>query len=74
MNYLPGDPSRATQNQVRIDYHRGNTTNVEIFGQASPGCSPNLGVLTPNLYDYSGDVIVSKYPFDPDHPGLGHGG
>ncbi|KAH7060686.1 copper amine oxidase [Macrophomina phaseolina] len=68
LNYLGSDPSRTTPNQVRINYSRGATTGVEIFGQDQPTCSANLGALQPNLNEYSGDVAVRKYPFDPANP------
>ncbi|KAL1637202.1 hypothetical protein SLS56_000861 [Neofusicoccum ribis] len=68
LNYLPGDPSRQTVNMVRIDYDGGNTTHVESFGQTQPTCDLHLASTEPNLYAYTGDVVIRKFPFDPNEP------
>lgn len=38
-NYLPGDPSRATTQQVRIDSFQGGNGSVTNFGAKPATCS-----------------------------------
>ncbi|KAF2179308.1 amine oxidase catalytic domain-containing protein [Zopfia rhizophila CBS 207.26] len=66
MNYLDGDPSRATTQQVRIDYGDNDTIkNVETFGARHANCSIDLSHNLPDLYNYRGRLAVRKYPYDP---------
>lgn len=68
LNYLLGDPSRETVNQVRIDYNDGNVSAVKTFGQKDQTCAYDLEPTEPDLWDYKGDVVVRKFPFDPNDP------
>ena len=42
LNYLPGDPSVASTQQVRVVHESGE---VKTFGAAPGNCSVDLGVL-----------------------------
>ena len=68
LNYLVGDPSRETVNMVRINYNDGNVSQIATFGQQEPTCSVNMAAIEPNLYDYKGDVVIRKFPYDPNDP------
>jgi primary-amine oxidase len=70
LNYLVGDASRQTVNQVRINYDAGHATGVETFGQKTDTCPLNNEIVDVNkeLWEYVGDVVVRKYPYDPSHP------
>lgn len=68
LNYLPRDPSRETVNQVRIQYAGGNTSQVIEFGQQEPTCSIDIESAQPDLEKYVGDVVVRKFPYDPNNP------
>ena len=67
LNYLPGDPSRQTVNQVRIDYTDGVVSQVETFGQKAnlPECGLSFADVEPDLNGYKGDVVIRKFPYDP---------
>jgi primary-amine oxidase len=78
-NYFDMDESRRTVNQVRIGYEDGKTTEVEMFGQfgaAGVGgegtcekkCTPDFVPVDPDLEGYVGDIVVRKFPFDPNNP------
>ncbi|KAK0625529.1 copper amine oxidase [Bombardia bombarda] len=70
-NYFSIDQSRQTVNQVRILYADGKTTSVETFGQfnaSSATCKPQYAPIEPNLAGYTGDIVVRKFPFDPNNP------
>ncbi|KAF2088297.1 membrane copper amine oxidase [Saccharata proteae CBS 121410] len=76
LNYLPNDPSRATVNQVRLDY--GSTisnitgSQVDTFGQIPPTCALDFATEAEEerkrLEGYRGDVVIRKFPFDPNDP------
>ncbi|KZT51209.1 amine oxidase [Calocera cornea HHB12733] len=70
LNYLPGDPSRQTIQQARINYHSGNVTEVVTFGSETiqPECSVDLRDAFTDLWNYTGDVVVRKFPYDPNDP------
>ncbi|KAL4924490.1 copper amine oxidase [Aspergillus undulatus] len=68
LNYLPGDPSRETVNMVRVDYADGAATAVETFGQSNETCKIKLSPIADELWSYQGDVIVRKFPYDPNDP------
>jgi len=68
VNYLLGDPSRETVNQVRINYVDGNVTSLETFGQKDAICQLNFEPVEPDLSQYHGDVVIRKFPFDPNNP------
>ncbi|GKT48763.1 membrane primary amine oxidase [Colletotrichum spaethianum] len=65
-NYFDIDQTRRTVNMVRIEYSSDNTTAVETFGQSEATCSFEAKPV--NLWDYRGDVVVKKFPFQPDSP------
>ncbi|CAD0050799.1 unnamed protein product [Aureobasidium pullulans] len=63
-----GDPSRQTVNQVRIEYGGGNVSAVETFGQEQGSCALEYTPVEVDLWNYKGDVVVRKFPFDPNNP------
>ncbi|KAK3940868.1 putative copper amine oxidase [Diplogelasinospora grovesii] len=67
-NYFSMDQSRQTVNMVRIDYGNGTTSNVATFGQKQGNCSLDFEPVEPDLYGYTGDVVIRKFPFDPNDP------
>lgn len=69
-NYFTIDQSRNTVNMVRIDYSNGNTSAVELFGQKveSESCEINYAPGEADLWGYTGDVVVRKFPYDPNNP------
>jgi len=71
-NYFAGDLSRRTVHQVRIDYEDGITSHVEEFGQLTNQedltCKLEFTPLEPDLWAYTGDIVVRKFPFDPNNP------
>ncbi|KAF2146772.1 uncharacterized protein K452DRAFT_323862 [Aplosporella prunicola CBS 121167] len=68
LNYLSGDPSRETVNMVRIDYKNGSVSAVDTFGQAQMTCNADIATFEPDLYSYKGDVVIRKFPYDPNNP------
>ncbi|KAL3423197.1 copper amine oxidase [Phlyctema vagabunda] len=69
LNYLTGDPSRQTVNQVRLDYgSKSNGSQVVDFGQGHPTCSVDVAAAQPDLEAYVGDVVIRKFPYDPNNP------
>lgn len=63
-NYLPGDPSRQTVQQVEVVFDGQKTRPVEVrqFGKKEMGgCRVELGL--PGLQEYEGAQSVSKMPF-----------
>lgn len=67
-NYFDGDQSRRTVNQVRVNYSNGSATEVETFGQSSATCAVELVPAEPELWDYMGDVVIRKFPYNPNDP------
>ena len=69
-NYFTIDQSRSTVNMVRIDYKDGNTSAVELFGQKTEpeSCEINYTPGEADLWAYTGDVVVRKFPYDPNNP------
>ncbi|KAF2726734.1 membrane copper amine oxidase [Polyplosphaeria fusca] len=74
LNYLAGDPSRQSVNQVRINYPFHKVKQVETFGQSNMTCSPavDVGAVNAGLWNYGADFVVRKYPFDPNQQ-IGNG-
>ncbi|KAK3690111.1 amine oxidase catalytic domain-containing protein [Podospora appendiculata] len=74
-NYFDIDQSRSTVNMVRINYKDGKATAVETFGQdeakAAGACTPVFTPVELNLWGYTGDIVVRKFPFDPNNPYYG---
>ncbi|EJT99165.1 copper amine oxidase [Dacryopinax primogenitus] len=54
----------------RINYHNGNVTEVATFGSETiqPECTVDLRDSFTDLWDYTGDVVVRKFPYDPNDP------
>lgn len=67
-NYFSMDQSRQTVNMVRIEYGGGNASTVETFGQKDDTCALNFTPVEPDLVGYKGDVVIRKFPFDPNDP------
>jgi len=70
-NYLPGDPSRGTIHQTRINAINGTFTDALTFGAKPLTCSLDLSVTNPNLQSFIGEVYISKYPYEPDAQQVG---
>jgi primary-amine oxidase len=68
LNYLNGDPSRETVNQIRINYGGGNISAVETFGQQEGSCAVEYTPVEEDLWNYKGDVVVRKFPYSPNDP------
>ncbi|KAL2800214.1 copper amine oxidase [Aspergillus keveii] len=68
LNYLLGDASRQTVNMVRVDYFNGSATSIETFGQSNETCGVRLSPIEDELWAYQGDVIVRKFPYNPNDP------
>ncbi|PSR81301.1 copper amine oxidase [Coniella lustricola] len=62
-NYFTIDQSRNTVNMVRLEYSDGKTTAVDTFGQ-----SKTDDICEADLWGYTGDVVVRKFPYDPNDP------
>lgn len=67
-NYLLGDPSRETVSMVRINYDNGTVTEVDTFGQKDNSCAVDFTPAEIDLWSYHGDVVVRKFPYDPNDP------
>lgn len=69
-NYFEIDQSRSTVNMVRLKYADGVTTDVETFGQmeSSGSCEVSYEPTKAELWDYTGDVVVRKFPYSPNDP------
>jgi primary-amine oxidase len=65
-NYFDLDLSRRTRSTVRINYASGAVNHVEK-GEREQVCEADL-------WNYRGDVVVRKYPFDPNNPYYGTSG
>jgi primary-amine oxidase len=65
-NYFDMDQSRQTVNMVRINYDNGTTTAVETFGQKALVCDLTFEPVEADLWGYTGDVVVRKFPYDPN--------
>ncbi|RMZ11590.1 hypothetical protein D0860_03316 [Hortaea werneckii] len=68
LNYFDTDISKQTVNMVRINYNDGNVSKVKTFGQEEATCSVDLSEQEPDLYDYQGDVVIRKFPYNPNDP------
>ena len=70
-NYFAGDESRRTRNQVRVKFGGGDETEVETFGQFEADaatCKLDYTPVDADLESYVGDIVVRKFPFDPNNP------
>ncbi|KAK4540507.1 hypothetical protein LTR36_009145 [Oleoguttula mirabilis] len=68
LNYYGTDISHETVNMVRLNYNDGNVSKVTTFGQQQAVCSVDLAKQDPDLYSYKGDVVIRKFPYDPNDP------
>ncbi|KAF7520045.1 hypothetical protein G7054_g12903 [Neopestalotiopsis clavispora] len=67
-NYFNTDQSRQTVNQVRINYADGAAAEVQTFGQKDDSFELDFTPVENDLWQYKGDVVVRKFPFDPNNP------
>ncbi|KKA26891.1 hypothetical protein TD95_003263 [Thielaviopsis punctulata] len=67
-NYFLVDQSRRTNNMVRIQYGNGSAAQVIDFGQVAENCTLDYEPATVDLWEYKGDVVVRKFPYDPNNP------
>ncbi|KAI1868056.1 uncharacterized protein JN550_006544 [Neoarthrinium moseri] len=67
-NYFDMDQSRNTVNAIRINYSNGTATDVATFGQKDDTCELNFTPAEFNAWNYHGDVVVRKFPYDPNSP------
>ena len=63
LNYYDTDISHQTVNMVRINYDSGNVSEVKTFGQKQAVCSVDLSKEDPDLFSYTGDVVIRKFPY-----------
>jgi primary-amine oxidase len=68
VNYHEGNPSVETVNMVRISYKNGTTSSVKAFASSNTTCEVDYKPLHVDLWKYTGDVVVRKYPYDPQNP------
>ncbi|KAF1812382.1 membrane copper amine oxidase [Eremomyces bilateralis CBS 781.70] len=68
LNYLMGDAGRESVNMVRVQYGEGEPSDVVTFGGQEPQCLVDMATLQPDLTTYIGDVVIRKFPFDPNNP------
>ncbi|KAH8586808.1 copper amine oxidase [Bisporella sp. PMI_857] len=68
LNYLPGDPSRATAQQIRVDNGNNGTQTVVTFGAKPASCAVGPDQLNPNTAASRGSLAVHKYPYDGTQP------
>ena len=66
VNYYEGDITRQTRQMVKIEYGEGKAADVKTFGAEQTQCMAQ--VAKPSLMDYVGDVVVRKFPYDPNDP------
>ncbi|RGP60861.1 hypothetical protein FSPOR_10362 [Fusarium sporotrichioides] len=66
-NYLMGDPSQASTQQVLIKTTDGKP-EIVTSGAKKATCPVDLVQLNPDLSSYSNSISVLKYPFDGSKP------
>lgn len=67
-NYFDRGVNIETVNMVRVDYKNGDVTAVETYGAANDTCGVDYEPSAVDLWEYKGDVVVRKFPYDPDDP------
>ncbi|KAH7256107.1 copper amine oxidase [Fusarium tricinctum] len=67
LNYLLGDPSQASSQQVLIKTTDGKP-KITTYGAKNATCPIDLAQLNPDLSSYSNSISVLKYPFDGSKP------
>lgn len=68
LNYYESDISRETRQMVRANYHDGKTGVIKTFGAEEQTCAVQVGGVVEALEGYIGDVVVRKWPYDPNDP------
>ncbi|KAJ5022897.1 copper amine oxidase [Bipolaris maydis] len=66
-NYLTGDPSQASRQQVLIKTKDGKA-EITRYGAQEATCPIDLAQLNPDLSQYSNSISILKYPFDGSKP------
>ncbi|KHO00533.1 Copper amine oxidase [Metarhizium album ARSEF 1941] len=54
LNYLPLDPSRATSQQVRLNYKDGKVQSLKTFGSRNTTCQVGTSQMVPKLWRDTG--------------------
>ncbi|KAM0297109.1 hypothetical protein ACHAPM_009978 [Fusarium culmorum] len=67
-NYLMGDPSQASSQQVLIKTKKDGKPEIVTYGAKNATCAIDMAQLNPDLSDYSNSISVLKYPFDGSKP------
>lgn len=67
-NYFEKDQSRHTVNQVVLRFGDGEVKSLDTFGQSMETCELDFTPVEPSLENYSGEIVVRKFPFDPNNP------
>ncbi|KAJ4002737.1 hypothetical protein NW766_012667 [Fusarium irregulare] len=67
LNYLLGDPSQASSQQVLIKTTDGKP-EITTYGAKNTTCPIDLAQLNPDLSNYSNSISVLKYPYDGSKP------
>ncbi|KAH7180088.1 copper amine oxidase [Fusarium flagelliforme] len=67
LNYLLGDPSQASSQQVLIKTTDGKP-EITTYGAKNATCPIDLAQLNPDLSSYSNSISVLKYPYDGSKP------
>lgn len=62
-NYFDIGVNIETVNTVRIDYNEDGATDVVQFGSYNGTCELTYEPVFPDLMEYSGDVVVRKFPY-----------
>ncbi|EMD62215.1 hypothetical protein COCSADRAFT_183317 [Bipolaris sorokiniana ND90Pr] len=66
-NYLPGDPSQASTQQVLIKTKDGKA-EITRYGAQEATCPIDTAQLNPDLSQYSNTISILKFPFDGSKP------
>lgn len=53
---------------VRINYGEGAASDVISFGTADDVCELKYEPAFVDLWEYKGDVVIRKFPYDPNDP------
>jgi primary-amine oxidase len=57
---------------IPVNYHEGNpsveTSSVVSFASSNEVCELDFKPPYVDLWEYKGDVVVRKYPYDPQNP------
>jgi primary-amine oxidase len=67
-NFFEIGVNTQTVNMVRVDYTDGEVSDVVSFGSPNHTCALKYEPSFPDLWEYKGDVVVRKFPYQPDDP------